>query len=204
MEAVYPEQIKTKRLMLRPVFNLHVYRWYRVCSTVDEETTRHLSWSPYSHPDEAADFLSRSKGYWEQNEMARYSVGLRSKNCVIGATALRTHWKKSKGVLGLWLKKAHWGNEYSTERAQALFYVGFCVLDLSIIEVRHNAGNERSRRSIEKYMSTFGGERTGVVKNNNVGPDGQIHDSVVYALERSSYQANSGSEPCIKYAQQLT
>jgi RimJ/RimL family protein N-acetyltransferase len=228
--------IETERLRLeretRDAVDLHAY--YQVCSSDPgiDEVTEYLSWEPHDHPGETAEYLDSVEERWEDRENAGYLVRPKDPDAApdvehrvvlddeygpyAGSTGLGTDWDRRSAGLGLWLRKPFWGRGYSGERAAALLELAFERLDLEVVEVSHEVGNEKSRRAIEKYVDRFGGpasEASGTSSRaersdggrregrlrNDVGAEDGPTDQVRYTSSREEYEANRPDELGVRF-----
>ena len=89
-------------------------------------------------------------------------------------------------TMGMWLRKPFWGRGYSGERAAALLEVAFERLDLELVAVDHQAGNEKSERAIRKYVEAHGGQYDGVLRNW-VPMDEGVDDLHRYTVTREQW-----------------
>lgn len=84
---------------------------------------------------------------------------------IAGITRLECEWERRSAMFELWLRKRFWGRGYSSERAAVLMELAFEQLDLDLIHVNHEDGNERSKTAIRKYIDAHGGQYDGLLKN---------------------------------------
>jgi [ribosomal protein S5]-alanine N-acetyltransferase len=198
---MFPERIETKRLVLERMCleNVDIFEYYRLCSHREaiEEETEYLSWEPHATPKETFDFVTDSEEAWEAGEIAGYVI--RPKESEDGAgefagnTGLKVDWERRTGNLGIWLRKRFWGRDYSSERATALMELAFDRLDLELVAVTHEAGNEQSRRAIEKYVEAHGGQYDALIRNAGTRPDGTTFDSHRYTISREQWKTDRKS-----------
>ncbi|WP_134671245.1 GNAT family N-acetyltransferase [Halorussus marinus] len=197
---MFPERIETERLVLEPLTteNVDVLALYRHCSHHNphiEEITEHISWEPHETPKETLEFVEAQETARANGEDATYVIrpkaGEDGAGEIAGATGLHPEWDRRTGVLGAWLRKPFWGRGYSGERAAALMEVAFDRLDLELVAVTHHAGNEKSRRAIEKYVEAHGGQHEGRLRNYHPDPDGPA-DAHRYTVTREQWAQNRG------------
>lgn len=112
-------------------------------------------------------------------------------NTFAGGCGLTLDWERRTGTLGLWLRKRFWGRGYSGERAAALIRLAFEHLDLDLVAVAHEAGNENSRRAILKYVQHFGGRDEAHLRAAGVN-DGEPVDHLRYTISRAEYEDGVG------------
>ena len=61
------------------------------------------------------------------------------------------------------------------------------VFDLDLVAIGHEDGNERSKRAVEKFVETVGGQYDGVLRNWTPIGD-EIADHHRYTVTREQYQ----------------
>lgn len=114
--------------------------------------------------------------------------GLHSNRAYAGAGGLIIDWDTQTGYPAIWLRKTFWGRGYSAERASAIIELAFERLDLDLVAVPVQDGNDTSRRAVEKYIESHGGQYDGIVRNATVRPDGNIIDHHRYTVSNEQYQ----------------
>jgi RimJ/RimL family protein N-acetyltransferase len=203
VSELFPERIETDRLVLEALStdNVDVLEFYRHSSRHNshiEEITEYLSWEPHATPKETLEFVEGREQALDEGEDATYVVrpkeGEPHAGEIAGGAGLHPHWERRTARLGIWLRKPFWGRGYSGERAAALMEVSFTRLDLEVVAVQHQAGNEKSKRAIEKYVERFGGQHDALLRNWATGSDGPV-DSHRYTVTREQWeQATDGSD----------
>ena len=195
MSDLFPERIETGRLALERLAreNVDVHEFYRLCSRHEPdigEVTRYLTWTPHATPKETEGFLDLVEEQWDEGTGASYLIRPRKSEAdaeeIAGAGGLTIDWDRRTGTLGTWLRKPFWGRGYSGERADALFELAFERLDLELVVVTHEVGNEKSRRAIEKYVERHGGQHDALFRNADVR-DGDVIDQRRYSVSRGQY-----------------
>lgn len=195
MPAIFPDHIETDRLRLEPLRRetVDVFELYRICSADDgiEAVTKYLPWQPHRTVDETVEFVERCEQQWSDHEGVTYVIrpreGEDGAGELAGLTSLGCEWDRLTAGLGLWLRKRFWGRDYSGDRAAALIEVAFERLDLEVVAVTHQVGNDQSRRAIEKYVEAHGGRQEGRLRNWALR-DGEPVDEVRYTISREEYQ----------------
>jgi RimJ/RimL family protein N-acetyltransferase len=199
---MFPARIETDRLVLEAFTreNVDVSTQYRHSSRHNphiEEITEHLTWDPHETPKESLEFLKAQEQARAEGEDATYVVrpgeGEDGAGEFAGMAGLHPDWERRTATLGTWLRKPFWGRGYSGERAAALMEVAFERLDLEVVAVSHDAGNEQSRRAIEKYVERFGGRHEGLLRNGGPGSDGPV-DLHRYSITREEWERNRSDE----------
>ena len=69
----------------------------------------------------------------------------------------------------------------------ALLRLAFDRLDLELVAIGYEDGNEKSKRAIEKFVETVGGQYDGVLRNRTPLGD-EIADHHRYTVTREQYQ----------------
>jgi ribosomal-protein-alanine N-acetyltransferase len=207
MPDLFPERIETERLVFEPTHEVDVHRMYQVCGKDEniEEITQYMPWDPHATPKETAEFLEGQAEQWEDGESAGYVIrpaeGEDGAGELAGTTALHTDWDKQLGTIGLWLRKPFWGRGYSGERAGASLTLAFEHLDLEMVAVTHMAGNEKSRRAIEKYVERFGGRHEGLLRHferEHLVTGGAV-DARRYTISAEEFAENRDDAPSVTF-----
>ncbi|ODR79607.1 GNAT family N-acetyltransferase [Haladaptatus sp. W1] len=199
---MFPERIETDRLVLEAITheNVDVFELYQHTAHDAphiDEITEHLSWDPHATPKQTTEFIDWAEKNRNEATGAEYVIrpkdGEDGAGEIAGTTGLNIDWKRRTGALGLWLRKPFWGRGYSGERAGALMELAFDRLDLELVAIEHLAGNEKSRRAIEKYVEAHGGQYDGILRNRR--PDGdEVRDSHRFTVTREQWEASRAEE----------
>lgn len=204
-EQLFPETIETDRLRLERVEpgsppTLEMYDHWREGAPDIEETTKYVTWEPYSHPKDVAETLGRAVERVEDAEGAMYIVRVREEGDEFaGTTGLSVDWNHQRGGLGIWLRKPFWGRGYSGERADALLELAFARLDLESVSVAHLLENENSERAITKYVERHGGRCEGTFRNFVTDDDGAVHDVRNYSITQEEWTKADGAATAVKF-----
>lgn len=201
MTSLYPKQIETDRLQLEQLChdNVDFFELYRRLSdheaSIEEVTKYTAGIDPHRTPKETKDFLESAEDSWNEDDKAWYVIrpkkGEGGAGEIAGVALLETDWECQVGTLGIVLRKPFWGRGYSAERATALLAVAFERLELEIVTVTCETGNENSKKAIEKYIDTYGGQRDGILRHYAVDSDGEPLDYHNYSILKEQYRANS-------------
>ena len=103
-------------------------------------------------------------------------------------------WETRTGRPAIWLRKRFWGRGYSAERAAAVIELAFDRLDLDLVAIPVEDGNDNSRRAVEKYVESHGGGHDGLARNSTVRPDGTVIDHHRYTVTSEQYHRTVGGE----------
>jgi RimJ/RimL family protein N-acetyltransferase len=141
---------------------------------------------PYAAVNDAHDQLAEAKAKWNEHNAAQYAVYTPAGD-LTGYAVLSIDWDRRTGTLGFILAKPFWGQGYAGECAMALTELAFDRLDLDIVAIGYEEGNKRSKRAVEKYIGTVGGEYDGILRNwTPTGDD--IADHYRYTVTREQYR----------------
>ncbi|MFC7059201.1 GNAT family N-acetyltransferase [Halovenus salina] len=196
--SVFPAEIESDRLRyerLHPdeIGPFELYRHVKRGAPHIEEITEYVTWEPYDHPKQAADWVTQCGDQFEKGADATYVIrpkeGERAGEFA-GLAGLHPDWDRKIATLGTWLRKPFWGRGYSGERAGRMLELAFDRLDLEVVTVSHDPENDPSRRAIEKYVERFGGRKEGHIRNDLV-IDGEPRDSVRYSISRAEWEQNT-------------
>ncbi len=198
---LFPEELETERLHLERLSRetVDVFEYYELCSHHEpaiEEVTEYLPWDPHETVKETEDYLAELESEWEEGTRAEYVLrpndGCPGAGEIVGSGGLLVDWERRTGKPAVWLRKRFWGNGYAGERAGAMLELAFERLDLELVAVPVQDGNERSRSAVEEYVAAHGGGYDGRVRNSAVRPDGAVIDHHRYTITREQYRAARG------------
>lgn len=197
---LFPEEIETSRLYLQQLCRetVDTAAYYRLCSSHEpaiEDVTKYLPWDTHETIKETADYLDELESKWEDETRAEYVMRPKENEPgageIVGSCGLIIDWETQTGKPAIWLRKRFWGNGYSGERASAMLELAFERLDLDLVAVPVQDGNERSRKAVEKYVKSHGGQYDGVIRNSTVRPDGTVIDHHRYTITQRQFREST-------------
>jgi ribosomal-protein-alanine N-acetyltransferase len=141
--------------------------------------------NPFQTLKDAYDMIERAESSWDAGEMALYAV-YPSDEELAGYAALSFEWERRTGTLGIILATPYWGCEYAGECAAALTELAFEHLNLELVAIGYETGNEKSERMVEKYIETYGGQYDGCLRNWTPVDD-TVLDHHRYTVTREQY-----------------
>lgn len=144
--------------------------------------------TPYKSVKEARNRLEKAESAWNDAESAYYGV-YTTEDELAGYTTLSIEWQRRTGTLGVILAKPYWGNGYAGECAEALTEIAFDQLDLDLVAIGYEEENERSKRFVEKFIDSIGGQYDGVLRNWTPIGD-TIADHHRYTVSQHQYENN--------------
>lgn len=154
-----PRRIVTDNLTLIPLFRVDFDVVCDLYMDTDADVFEHTSESPYTDRDEVQEKVDTAKQQW--GDESKFSYIIEYEGELIGKTYLRQRGDMACYTFGLWLQQDYWNQGISQERADALIHTAFYHLDAVMVTVGCVLENNRSRRSIEKYISRYGGSYMG-------------------------------------------
>lgn len=193
---MFPATIETDSLELRRLApdSVDVFELYELFAAGTESTTavfEHIPQEPFDTPKDAHDWLVDAAEEWDGGESARY--GVHADGELVGTAGLNTVWEHRLGSLGVILDRPHWGQGYATECAEALTTLALDRLDLDLVTIGYDEGNERSKAVIERFVDRYGGQYDGVRRNGTVRGD-EVVDTYDYSVTSEQYRAGVGGE----------
>ncbi|WP_410764863.1 GNAT family N-acetyltransferase [Haloferax sp. DFSO60] len=188
---MFPTAIESERLSYEPLHEsidaLDLYEYHRTGEM--DEVMRPLGDKPHATPKETFDELTKSREAWDSSERASYAIRQKSDDEFVGVSELWFEWEKRKLSFGTWIREPFWGRGYSAERAGAMLYVALELLDLELVSVGHEPENEQSKRAIEKYVDTYGGQYDGIMRNAlPPGDFGGPRDLLTYTISQEQWR----------------
>lgn len=188
---MFPEHLETdtlvfKRFCERQVDVFDLYDLFAEDADGVEDVFRYVPQEPFTSVKEARDQLVEAESSWDEAESAQYAV-YTDDDTLAGYMGLFLEWDRQLARMGFTLGKQHWGNGYAGECATALTDLAFDRLDLDVVAIDHADGNERSKRAIEKFIDSVGGQYDGVLRNWMSIGDG-VADHHRYTVTREQYQ----------------
>lgn len=194
---MFPETIETDSLTLNPLREeyVDVFDLYDLFAAKSEGVAgvfEYVPQEPYTSVKEARDQLVEVETAWEEAKTAQYAV-YTSNDDLAGYAVLSIEWKRQTGNLGFILAKPYWGQGHAGECATALTELAFDQLDLELVAIGYEEGNERSKRAVEKFIETVGGQYDGVLRNWTPIGD-EIADHHRYTVTQEQYQQTRHDE----------
>ena len=184
--------LRTERLTLRPVSETNADDLFALMS--DARVLRYWDSSPWTDPQQAAAFVTRSHRMAEDDSGARVVVERAVDGAFLGWVTF-TGWdpEHRSASLGYVLTEESWGHGYATEAARAVLTWAYDALPLNRVQSEADTRNPASGRVLEK----LGFVLEGTLREDCV-VDGVVSDSWVYGLlrrdwERGAAQASSVS-----------
>lgn len=172
--------LQTSRLFLRPIqrhdaADLFVGRG-------DPEVMRWWDWPEQKSVDEVRGIIANHFAEIESGRVQWWVVSVTPRGPAIGEcdiSDIDLHHKR--GEVGFLFRREAWGKGYAFEAMERVLRYGFTELGLERLSARFHAGNEASRRLLEK----LGFSHEGLLRGH-VWRDGARRDCVLYGLNKKS------------------
>ncbi|MGB9963449.1 GNAT family N-acetyltransferase [Halobacterium hubeiense] len=188
---MFPETVDAASVTLRRLSREHVdvhalYERFAADSAGVEAVFEYVPQEPYETPNDAREFLLQAEDEWDDRESAQYAV--RADGDLAGYAGLFVEWERRAARVGVTLDRPFWGEGYASDAADALAELAFETLDLDVVAIGYERGNERSERFVESFVERHGGQYDGVLRNwTRVGDD--VLDHHRYTVTREQYEA---------------
>lgn len=213
---VFPGRIDADRLELRvlspeTVDPFEFYAHTGPHAPHIEAITEHLPWDPNPTVKAALDHLEDCADGFREGDRCSYLVVSRADEPApgsdgddsdrpapgwAGTATLDLDWDRRSCEYGVWLRKPYWGRGYAVEAGGALLAVAFERLDLELVEIKHEDGNDASRSMIESLVDRFGGRYEGLLRNDKPGSDGP-RDMHRFTVDGSEYREATGGDRAV-------
>ena len=200
---LFSGRLEAERLHLERLCHdtVDIFEYHEVRSRHEpdiEEVTEYLPWDPHGTVKETADYLDALEKEWANGTRTEYLIrpkeGEDGAGEIAGSGGLLVDWETRTGRPAIWLRKRFWGRGYSAERAAAVIELAFDRLDLDLVAIPVEDGNDNSRRAVEKYVESHGGGHDGLVRNSTVRLDGTVIDHYRYTVTSEQYRHTAGGE----------
>lgn len=148
------------------------------------ESREHIRpWLPwvetYHSVDDAIEFVRRQLGHWALSGHVGMAIFSRADGTYLGATGFTVRDLAVPSFeIGYWLRQSAEGHGYMTEAVRIVTAFLFDGLAARRVFIRCDARNARSKAVAERLGFTF----EGCHRHDEIGTDGSLRDSLVYAL----------------------
>lgn len=176
----FPE-LETKRLLLREIKQSDSQDIFQYFSS--DEVTRFYDVESFTTIKQAEELIQRWKERFENGQVIRWGIALKSDNRIIGTCGFHGWMKQHhKAVLGYELAPEFWRQGCMTEVTQKIVEYGFKNLELNRIEAFVEPENAGSRKLLEK----IGFSEEGILKEHYYWKN-QFVDNIIYAFLKKEY-----------------
>jgi [ribosomal protein S5]-alanine N-acetyltransferase len=150
----------------------------------DERVARYLIEVPSPYPVALARrWIHGRSAWWELGRGVTFAVVRRdAPDALLGTVSLRRHARDRRAELGYWLAASAWGRGLATEAVAQVLDFGFRQLALARIHAQVFAGNDASRRVLEKLGMVHEGTQRRHLRKGD-----RLHDVELYGLLREDW-----------------
>ncbi|HEY8293510.1 MAG TPA: GNAT family protein [Thermomicrobiales bacterium] len=144
-----------------------------------------LPWAETYHSiDDAVEFVRRQSGHWASLGHLGMAIFSRADGTYLGATGFTVgNLAVPSFEIGYWLRQSAEGHGYMSEAVRLLTTFLFESLGAQRVLIRCDARNARSKAVAERLGFPF----EGCNRRDEIGTDGTIRDSLVYAMIPDDY-----------------
>lgn len=186
---MFPETINTDSLTLNQFCEskVDIFKLYNIFKENEgaADVFKYVPQEPYTSIKHAHDQIVKAETAWEEGEAAYYAV-YTANDDLAGYAVLSIEWERQTGNLGFILAKPYWGRGYAGECATVLTELALNRLDLKIVAIGYEEGNKQSKRAVEEFIETVGGQYDGVLRNWTPIGD-EIADHHRYTVTQDQY-----------------
>ncbi|MBC78851.1 MAG: hypothetical protein CL745_04530 [Chloroflexi bacterium] len=175
MNIKKPQNIKTKRLTLRPIEieDLEIIQNY----SIDEEWHRFLD---FHTKESVEEFVHKAvNSLWEEH--ARFSILIN--NQMIGGVGLYIEMKEKRAEIGYSLSKDYWGKGIIPEAVTRVIKYGFEDLGLEKIFAQTDLRNKPS----QEVMKKMGMTKEGIFRKHAIAQN-KRRDIIYFSILKSEWR----------------
>ena len=150
--------LTTRRLVLRRIVDGDYLDMYEYACL--DSVTRYLLWYPHPDPEYTRRYISRLNQEYASGKFSDWGISVDDggRNKLIGTCGFtEIDCGNRKAEIGYVLNPRYWGMGIAAETAARVISFGFETLGVNRIEARYMAGNDRSRRVMEKLGMRYEG-----------------------------------------------
>ncbi|SFK80680.1 Protein N-acetyltransferase, RimJ/RimL family [Halogranum rubrum] len=190
-DSLFPALVESERLRYEPLYDvvdtLDIYEYHRTGEM--DAVMAPLGEAVHATRKKTFDEVTTAEEQWESAKRATYAISRRADDEFVGVAELWFEWEKRRVSFGTWIREPFWGRGYSGERAGAMLYVVFDVLDVAVVAVGHEPDNDQSKRAIQKYVERYGGQHDAVLRNRlPPGDTGGPRDLSIYSISQEQWR----------------
>ncbi len=168
-----------------------------IFAAVDEDREHLARWLPWVHHhrtwEDSESYARRAAGMWVTREDLAVALFSPSGRFVGGSGLHRFDWETRSFEIGYWLRRSATGQGIVTEATELLTALAFERLAATRVEIRCSPPNAASI-AIPRRLG-FVEEQ--ILPNAAQSSDGVVHDLIVYACNRESFDAFTWSPQAI-------
>jgi RimJ/RimL family protein N-acetyltransferase len=171
--------LQTSRLFLRPLVISDAPALFE--ARRDPLVMRYWDWPPQQSVGEVEGVIANHATQIADGNVLWWVAALSPNGPAIGECDLSDiDHRNTRAEVGFLFARAHWGNGYAQEAMTAVIAHAFGPMELHRLWARFHAGNEASRRLLEKLGFAYEG-----MLRRHVRRDGEWRDCILYGRLKS-------------------
>lgn len=178
----FPESLETERLLIRaPLWGDGVSMNEAIIESVEDLKP----WMPFAQSiptlDESERFTREARLNFLKRKQLHMQIFNKDTGSFIGCSGMHhLNWELRNFEIGYWIRSSCAGKGYITEAVNGITDFAIRELEANRIEIRCSARNTKSSAVAERTGYTL----EGIIRREQLGLDGEIHDSKLFAKVR--------------------
>ncbi len=174
-----PVPVETPRLILRPIMPGDGAAVFEAKAETFGQLNRWMPWAKELGTADDMEIVAREAyaRFIRREDMMIVGFEKATGRYVIGTGLHRFDWAVRRFEIGYWVRESAQGQGYAGEAANALTRYAFAQLNAHAVMIGHAAGNDKSRRVIEK----LGFALEGTERQSTCLPGGSVADALIYS-----------------------
>lgn len=189
------ETLESERLIYERIDQINFWDIHQLFESEDESTFKYCSWSSHYCNKDTSDYMDRKKREWRTGNKFEYGIIDKRSRDLIGTCYIEPTSELEVFVFGIWLSADHQGNGYAQERAHMFISYLFDEVDASAIRVGCLEQNDKSFRSIAKYVKEHGGQYNGKIPVMNTTYSYDLDTGILmhheFSITKEQYKSES-------------
>jgi len=180
-----PDEWASERLLLRRWRDEDAQALYDAVIESREHIRPWMPWADsYQTVDDAVEFIRRQSGHWALRDEVVIGIFARDDGTPLGGSGFHVHdFAIPSFEIGYWLRRSAEGHGYMSEAVRTITRFLFEDLGAQRVMIRCDARNRRSAHVAERLGFPF----EGTLRRDSLDPQGDIRDSLVYAMIPDDY-----------------
>ncbi len=176
--------LETERLILRKMCVTDARDMYEYSR--NPAVTEYLTWWPHADEAYTRNYLSYLSTRYRVGDFYDWAITLKESGKMIGTCGFtRFDFTNDVAEVGYVLNPEYWGKGIAAEALFEVIKFGFSSLDIHRVEGKYIAGNEKSRRVMEKVGMKFEG-----IRRESMKIKGKYRDIGTCSLLRAEFCYN--------------
>ncbi|CAN5758068.1 GNAT family N-acetyltransferase [soil metagenome] len=188
----FPDSFETERLLIRSPLPGDGPELFAAVRESLEELRPWMPWAEqHKTVSDSEESARRARVEFLERSDLRMHIFLKGTETLVGSSGLhRIDWAMPKFEIGYWCRTKFTGQGYTTEAVRGITSFAFDFLGANRLEIQCDPRNQRSRCVAERLPFQHEGE----LRNSEVGPEGDLRNTLVFSLVPEERQANFANE----------